>query len=896
MRRTPLVARLCLLAFPPHIREEYRHDLLAVITERREELAGQDLPSRLRFYVRTTTDAVGVAWRGRVRGTSFAAPHDLPPEIPTWKTAMLLQDIRFGVRTLWHRPWFALAVIATLALGIGANTLIYSAVDTVILNPFDMPDPERVVSVGTEYPRLAQPLQFFEVLSGPEYWDIVTGAETLSASAGFDLGNRQVMGGDVPQNMFTGFWWIDPLPVLDLQPVLGRSFTPDEISSREPVAMLSERVWVNRFAGKEDVIGTTIRIDDEPYTLIGIFPTAANIYGTDLWMTMWWAPEQLPRGQRRQFNLIGRLAEGSTLDDLNAELEGLARRTELEYGSELPEYTGWKLRALTFADAQVAAMRPAGMVLLGAVGFVLLLVCANVASLLLSRSASRQREIGVRIALGAGRIRVLRQLMAESLVMAVIGATVGIGAAWLGLQWLQANTPPNLLPTSRALGIDTNVLIYTGIITVISAILFGLAPALHATRVDLQGCLGSGSVGGTRSRRRLHSVFVAVEVALALVLLTGASLFVTSLWRLQRVDVGFAPDDILTMRLTLPWSKYEGDAIAEFFNDLTDRTATIPGVVGAAAVSQRPPNGFINQQFSLPGTVVENESEMPVALLTIASDTYFDTLGVPIRMGRGFGELDSSGSAMVAVINESFAQRHFERAGDDVLGQRIKLGRIEDERLPWLEVVGVVSDVSNSGLQNEPRPEIFVSLDQVGGSFNQLFLVVKTERSPLAVLPAVREAVGAIDPDQPIYAIATLRDVLMSGFAVEAFAMILLAAFGATALTLAASGIFGVVAYGVSQRSREIGVRMALGAGRAQVRGMIVRQAITPIVIGAVAGLAMSVALGVAATGFLSEVAAFEPLPLTAVVGTLALVALLASYLPARRASRVDPVRALRTE
>ena len=714
MTRAPLLTRLCLYSFPPALRDEYGDDLIDLIAERRAVEAAAGAMALVRFYARTLRDALGVAWRRRVRRQSFHADANFPPELPHWKNDMLLQDMRYGIRTLWHRPWFSAAVIATLALGIGANTLIYSTVDAVILNPFDMPEPDRIAMIGTEYPRLGQPLGFFEVLSGPEYQDIVNNTEAMSHVAGFDLGNRQVMGGDQPQNVFTAFWWVDPLPALGLQPVLGRSFTDAEIREREPVAMLSERVWLNRFGGETDVIGSTIRIDDEPYTLVGIYPSAANIYGSDLWMTMWFQPDQLPRGQRRQFNAIGRLAEGSTMDDLNAELEGLARRTELEYGDELPEYAGWRLRALTYTDAQVSTMKPAGMILLGAVGFVLLLVCANVASLLLSRSAGRQREISVRIALGAGRMRVLRQLMSESLVLAVVGAVLGIVGAWFGLQWLQGNVPSNLLPTTRALGINASVLGYTAIVTVISAVLFGLTPALHATRVDLQRSLGSGAAGGSRVRRRLHSVFVAVEVALALVLLTGASLFMTSLWRLQQVDLGFAPDNVLSMRLTLPWSKYEGEGIAEFFNELIERSEAIPGVRGAAAVSQRPPNGFITRQFSLPGTVVENDSELPTALLTIASHTYFDALEIPIVRGRGFNDLDLGGAAMVAVINETFAQRHLERAGEDVVGQRIKLGRMEDPELPWLEVIGVVEDTRNAGLQNQTAPEIYVSLDQVG--------------------------------------------------------------------------------------------------------------------------------------------------------------------------------------
>jgi len=474
MPRTPLLGRRCLQAFPPSERAEYRADLLAVLEERLEIEATRGRWALFRYQIRAAMDAVGVAWRNRLWRARAISREDLPPDPPIWTLAMLLQDLRFGVRTLWHHPWFSLAIIATLALGIGANTMIYSAVDTVVLNPFDMPDPDRVVSVGTEYPRLGQPLAFFEVLSGPEYADIIRTTVTMSETAGFDLGNRQVMGTDQPQNLFTGFWWVDPLPVLALQPVVGRSFIAEEIRVREPVAMISHRVWMSRFAGDPDVVGSTIRIDDDPYTMIGVFPAAANIYGTDLWMPMWFQPDELPRGERRQFNLIGRLADGQTLEDLNAELEGIARRAELEYGSELPEYGGWKLRALTFTDAQVRTMRPAGLILLGAVAFILLLVCANVASLLLSRSAGRQREMGVRLALGAGRIRVLRQLMAESILMAAAGATLGTGAAWFGLQWLQANTPSNLAAS---------------------------APAPPAARVGVVVCTASSS----RSRSRWHS-------------------------------------------------------------------------------------------------------------------------------------------------------------------------------------------------------------------------------------------------------------------------------------------------------------------------------------------------------------------------------------------------------
>lgn len=889
MRTAGLGWRLLLRALPVELRAAYGDDLLQVTHDRLRAARRRGLLPWLHLVHRTAGDYIATAWRMRT------APSPLP-ESPDreWTPDMLLQDLKYALRLLLHRPGFTAAVVITLALGIGANTLIYSTVDTVVLNPFDLPDPDRVLAIGSEFPRLNQDLTFFESLSGPEYVDVATQARSLEAVAGFDMGNRQILGSETPTNLFTGFWWDDPLPVLGLQPLLGRSFSDEEIEQRAAVAMISERVWRSRFAADESTVGSQVVINDVPTIVIGVFPAAVNVYGTDLWTPMWVDPLEMPRGNRRQFNIIARRAEDLSLAEVNAELAAISRRVEQAHAAELQEYEDWSLRAMTWTGAQVRTLQPIAFALLATVALLLLLVCANVASLLLSRAAGRQREMAVRAALGAGRVRLVRQVLSESLLLAAVGALAGLAVAWLGLQWLQANLPMNLLPTTRPLALSTGTLLYTGAISLVAGVLFGMVPALHAARTDLQGALaqGSGAAGASRSRRRLYHTLVGAEVALAVVLLVSAGLFLTSLGRLQRLDPGVEVDGVLTMRLTLPFERYQGEQITTFFEELAERVESMPGVEQAASASQYPPIGFSRRAFSFPGQPVVNESEMPVALMTVASHDYFDTMGIPFRAGRGFGNDTAVDTPPVAVVNTTFANRYLE---GDPIGQRVKLGRPE-EPTPEFEIIGVVADTRNTGLQTPSFPELFASVRQAAGATNQLFLLVRSEGDPMALMPSIRDTVAQMDPDQPIYSIATLRDRMASGYATEALAMRMVSAFALLAVVLAATGIFGVVAYAVQRRSREIGLRLALGADASQVVRLVVRQSLLPAVIGAVVGVGLSVGAGVAMTGFLSEIQAFEPGALAGVLVALVLVALGASYLPARRASGIDPVESLRNE
>ncbi|MGD8816481.1 MAG: ABC transporter permease [Acidobacteriota bacterium] len=829
-----------------------------------------------------------------LRDAGGALPDALWHAREDWRLDMFHHDVRFAVRTLLARPAFTLTVVLTLALGIGANAVIFSAVDAVVLNPFDFKDPDSIIGVGTIYPALNRELGFFERLSAPEIGDIIDNVPAIADAAAFDLGNRQIVGGDQPQNLFTAFWWHDVLPVLGLEPVLGRGFRPSDISERQAVALISDRVWRTRFGGDRGVIGSTILIDDEPFTLIGVFPPEALVYGTDLWMPMWNALDTMARN-RRQYNVIARLADGATLSEANAQLEAVARRTEQEYGAEFNEYANWRLVAQTWTDVNVQTLKPAALILMGAVGFVLLLVCTNVASLLLSRSAGRQREIAVRAALGAGRVRIVRQLLTESALLALCGGVAGVLLAYVGLRWLEGAAPSNLIPTTADLVINGRVLGYTTLISLLAGVAFGLAPAVQSLRFNLQGTLNldSGKATGSRGRHRLNGLFVAVEVALALVLLVGAGLLVSSFLRLGTVDPGVDTDNVLTMRLTLPWNKYQGAAITGFFDDLSARVRTIPGVTSVAAAAQFPPLVFSRQQFIPEGAEVGDEGSLPVAYLTLTDEAYFDTFGIALQRGRTFTTQDRPDTPLVAVINETLARTYF--PGVDPIGQRVDLGTRDDD-IPVAEIVGVAADTRNRGLGVDPAPEVFVSLRQANGVNNQIFLIVRTDVEPTTVLDDVRAQVAAIDPTQPIYSVRTLADRFADQFAPQRFALVMLGAFAAMAMALAAVGIYGVVSYAVADRTREIGVRIALGADRREVVRMIVRQALLPVGIGLLVGIGLSIALSSAMAGLLYEARGIEPLTLATVMAGLTAVALLASWMPARRASAVDPVEALRAE
>jgi putative ABC transport system permease protein len=805
----------------------------------------------------------------------------------------VMQDLRIGARTLLRTPVTTGVLVATLGLGIAAVTVVTSALHGTVLRPFPFPEPQRVVGVGVAFPRAGQELAFWEVLSPAEYQDVDAGVSSLDDVVAWDMGNRQIDDGGPPQNTFTAFWWGDALETVQMEAHLGRGFSETEIRDGAAVALLSHRLWASRFGADSALVGRDIPVNGTAHTVIGILPEGLLIYGTDLWTPMPVAPQRFPR-DRRQFQILGRVAEDADLRTVNTELEGLARRVESAWIADFPEYAGWRLEARSWTDINVAGVRPAALVLTGAVAFVLLLVCANVANVLLARSTRRRREMSLRTALGAGRARLVRQLLTEALLLSSVAALLGLGLSVLGTQalrgWLDTVGAP--LPGRIELGgTALLVVVATG---VGSALLFGLLPALQAAGGGIATALrqsGPGSTGSSGHRRMQRGV-VALEAALAVVLLVGGGLLVRSLGEVARVDPGWPADQVLTLRLTLPTERYDPAEIAAFFPTLAREVEALPGVVAAGAATQFPGRLFARREFAIQGRSPDPQAPLPGAYTTVISPGYLDAAGLRLLRGRPLTPGDGREGEPVALVNETAARALF--PGDDPLGQRLKTGG-PDSPSPWFTVVGVVADTRNVGLERAPVPEVFAVQAQAGGG-NQLFLLVRTEGDPRAVVDGVRSVVAGLDPDQAVYAVQTGERVYADDSAARRATATLLGGFALFALLLAALGIYGVVSHTVGSRRREIGVRMALGAPAARVRRGVVTDALLPVVAGTAAGVALSLLLGRGLQGLLFGVAPTDLPTLLSVVGLLLGAGLAASWIPARRASRLDPAATLRAD
>ena len=799
-------------------------------------------------------------------------------------------DLRYALRSIRKGPAFASLVALTIAAGIAATTVVYSAVDGLVLRPFPFPEPARLVGLGTAYPKLGTPLGFMENLSPAEYLD-GRAATTLTRPVAWDMGNRQVTVGEATENLFTGFWWGDPFPTLGTRPFLGRGFLAEEISGFRRVAVLSHRVWKNRFGADSSLVGRRVLVNGDPFTVIGVMPPGTLLYGMDLWIPMPIGPEVYPRN-RRQFQVIARLAPDATIEQANRELDLIARRIEGEHGAAFPEYAGWRIEAQTWNDINVRMLKPAAFVLLGAVAFVMLLVSTNVATLLLGRSSGRAREIALRTALGAGRGRILRQLLTESVLLALVGATLGIVLGYLGVEALARVIDSLPLPIANPMEVNGRVLAVTATVAVLTGLGFGIVPALHALRIDPHRTLQveSGGATGHRSRLRLQRTLVAIEAALAMTLLTAGGYLVRSFLELRAVEPGFAPERLLTMRLSLARERYPKAAIEPFFATLREQVGAIPGVRAVATASQFPPGVFLRQPFQIEGTAPPTD-QLPTAFATLASPGFFEAMAIPLRRGRDFGPDDRADSPWVVVVSEAFVERYF--PGQDPIGRRIRVGGAEGREA---EIVGVSGATRNRGLERQPEPEMFLSTVQADGVNNQLFLLVRSQADPRALIGAVRQVVKGIDAEQPVYAIRTAEEAFAQAQLSRRVSTVLLGLFAGFALILAAVGIYGVVSYASSQRTREVGVRMALGASRGAVARLFVRQALAPVAIGSAAGLAAAVGIGTAMRSLLFSIGAGDPATLIGAAVLLAGVGLAAAFLPAWRASHLDPVRALRSE
>ncbi|HET7696816.1 MAG TPA: ABC transporter permease [Vicinamibacterales bacterium] len=809
-----------------------------------------------------------------------------------------LQDLRFGLRTLAKNPGFAYVAIVTLALGVGANAAIFSVVNAVLLRPLPWSDPDRAVMIWSRWTAFDKTW-----VSDGEVNGYRQQSRTLADVGAWADGQVNLTGDGEPERVASGFVTANLFSVLGAAPVKGRLFTAQEDVPNGPnVVILGYGLWVRRYAGDPSVVGRTIQINGAPYQVVGIMP-AGFVLPTDfqnpapstLWLPVQWNGSSTDHGSH-SFYAAARLKPGVTVAQARDDLHGLAR-SWTEQGL-YPRQMQFDTVTLTLRDEVVGGVRRTLWLLFGAVGFLLLIACANVANLLLARAEARQREMAVRTALGAGAWRVIRQLLTESLVLATISGIAGLVLAAVGVRALAAWNPSSI-PRVAGTTVDWRVLAFTMLLALMTTVIFSLAPAARILRSDLTESMKEGSANATTggARRRFRDALVVAEMALAVVLLIGAGLMLRTLWSLQRIDLGFNPSGVLTMRIALPQAAYpQPEQVVGFYSRLMDRIRTVPGVTAAGAARVLPLGSTIGD-FGLrvdgyvppPGTNAKGDWQ-------IATDGYLQAMGERIVRGRGIEPTDTSSSQLVALVNEEMARRYW--AGRDPIGGRFRIGGRADR--PWVTVVGVVGDVRHNGVTEVIKEKFYVPHTQwhlsVGNPIRSMTLVLRTSGAPAALAAPVREAIRQMDPNLPVADVREMDEVVGAALSTPTFMSVLLSIFAALALSLSAVGIYGVLSYVVSRRTREIGIRVAIGAGRARVLRMVLGSGVSLALVGIGAGLMLAFGVTRLLRGLLHGVTPADPSTFAAVAAALVGVAAMASLVPAWRASRVDPVIALKSE
>lgn len=800
----------------------------------------------------------------------------------------LQQDLRYALRTLLKRPAFTAVAVLTLALGVGLNTAIFSVVNAALLKPFPFPDADELVSIYHSYPKINLLRASVSAPALRYYQENARSFESIGAYSGWQA-PQNLTGIGNPERVMSVKVNADFFPTLGIAPQLGRFFAKEEDQpGRNKVVVLSNAFWKQRFGADPQAVGKTVRLDGETYTIVGVMPGGFNFPSdTELWMPFGFTPEQWGAGMEFM-EVVARLKDGVTSAQAQAEMEAITQDIYKQF-AEL-KAAEWSAGQEPMREVVVGNLRRPLYVLLAAVVCVLLIACANIANLLLARGADRQREIAVRRALGASQGRIAAQFLVEGLVLGALGGAAGLALGYWGLDVLLSLVPVQL-PAWLPLGIDTTVLAFTFVIALLSGVIFGAVPALQLTHGRLFDALkeGTRSSGGV-ARQRVRTVLVGVQIAVALMLLIGAGLLIRTFMRIQSAGMGINPEGVLIARISLPEAKYkEKQQMAQFFDRLLQQSKAMPGVKAAALVLSPPLQGGWTNSYQIAG---KDMTPRPHSWVTTASPEYLKVMGIPLVRGRFISESDHANAAPVVVIDTNVANSYF--PGEDPIGKRIifEAGRMASLQP---EIVGIVGPVKRrSPLQQETKGHLYFSHQQM--PFPENSIVIRTDGDPTALVAALRNQVTQIDPEQPIFDVLTMSQMVDRFVAQPRFNMVLLGLFAGLALLLASIGIYGVVSYSVAQRTREIGVRMALGAEPADVLKMVIGQGAKLAAFGLLAGFVASIAATRALASMLFGVSATDPMTFLAIAVLLAAVTMLASYIPARRATRVDPVEALRYE
>lgn len=816
------------------------------------------------------------------------------------------QDLQYGGRMLRNSPAFTIVAVLTLALGIGANTAIFSVVNTILFQPLPFPNSQQLVIVWeTDANR-----KLIRGTAPPaDFLDWRTQNQVFQHISAFQTWFYNLTGAGEPEQLWGSKVSADFFDLFEVKPVLGRTFRPDEEQpGHDQVVILSHGIWVEHFAADANVIGRSVTIDDKPYTVIGVLPAGFDLLGIsrrfDLWMPLAFPPSEIRR-DNPSLIVFARLKSGISLARANSDMAAISHRLSMEYPAT---NQGTGVRVASMHDDLTARWNNPLLLLFAAVGLVLLIACANVANLLLSRAASRQKEVAIRSALGAGRLRLIRQLLTESILLGLVGGAIGLLLGYGGLRILPAFLPPpggvSEIPRTNLIGINTTVLAFTVGIAILTGIIFGMAPAFQFSKTNLSESLkesGRSSTGGMQSRFT-RSFLAVAEVGLSLVLLIGAGTLIRSIHNLLASDPGFNPRNVLSMQIWLPESRYPGTIRTRaFFQQVIDRMRSLPGVVSASAANFLPLTGWTDfANFDIAGRPSPPPRQEFVAHYRIIDPQYFQTMQIPLLRGRYFANSDNGESQGVAMINQTLAKQYW--PNQDPVGQQVRVHLQEAKSVPWrpaandawLTIVGTVGDIEEHEFVNRKMGELY--LPYLQDPSRLMRIVLRTAGPSDALASAARQAVQSVDKNEPVTEVKSMEEFLSQSVSPQSLNTTLLTFFAALALILAAIGIYGVISYGVEQRTHEIGIRLALGAQPRDVVRLIVRQGVKLALIGIVMGLGAAYALIRTLSGSMFGIASLDPVSAALAVLLLFLVAFFACYIPARRATRVDPVQSLRYE